>query len=163
VGCLDVASTHGPSARSIYFQSQRSYRPAEGRVEAKRRQRPGPPPATTNRLLAKPGGGPCVNCNWVEVSRGRFVGGRIVKAPDSGAPGLIFFGTILSILSIICTVLSVHMYCMTCNKERAYFLWNVQHVLYILCHLCLLVMHNSSSPAPLYPLASSIPASSPWG
>jgi hypothetical protein len=55
-GCLDVASTHGPSTRSIFFPSRRSYRPAEGRVEAKRRQRPGPPPATTNRLLAEPGG-----------------------------------------------------------------------------------------------------------
>jgi hypothetical protein len=31
--------------------------------------------------LAEPGGGPWVNCAWVEVSRGRFVGGRIVKAP----------------------------------------------------------------------------------
>jgi hypothetical protein len=66
----------------FFFQSRRSYRPAEGRVEAKRRQRPGPPPATTNRLLAEPGGGPCVNCAWVEVSRGRFVGGRIVKVPE---------------------------------------------------------------------------------
>ncbi len=62
------------------FKSLRSYRPAEGRVEAMRRQRPGPPPATTNRLLAEPGGGPWVNCAWVEVSRGRFVGGRIVKS-----------------------------------------------------------------------------------
>jgi hypothetical protein len=35
--------------RSTFFQSRQSYRPAEGRVEAKRRQRPGPPPATTNR------------------------------------------------------------------------------------------------------------------
>jgi hypothetical protein len=82
LACLDVASTHGPSTRSIFFQSRRSYRPAEGRVEAKRCQRPGPPPATTNRLLAEPGGGPWVNCAWVEVSRGRFVGGRIVKAPS---------------------------------------------------------------------------------
>ncbi len=81
VRCLDVASTHDPSTCSIFFQSRRSYRPAEGRVEAKRRQRPGPPPATTNRLLAEPGGGPGANCAWVEVSRGRFVGGRIVKAP----------------------------------------------------------------------------------
>ncbi len=72
---------HDPSTRSIFFQSRRSYRPAEGRVEAKRRQRPGPPPATTNRLLAEPGGGPWANYAWVEVSRGRFVGGRIVKAP----------------------------------------------------------------------------------
>jgi hypothetical protein len=79
-GCLDVASTHGPSTRSIFFKSLRSYRPAEGRVEAMRRQRLGPPPATTNRLLAEPGGGPWVNCAWVEVSRGRFVGGRIVKS-----------------------------------------------------------------------------------
>ncbi len=79
--CLDVASTHDPSTRSLFFQSRRSYRPAEGHVEAKRRQRPGPPPATTNRLLAEPGGGPWVNCAWVEVSRGRFVGGRIVKVP----------------------------------------------------------------------------------
>jgi hypothetical protein len=31
--------------------------------------------------LAEPGGGPWANCAWVEVSRGRFVGGRIVKAP----------------------------------------------------------------------------------
>jgi hypothetical protein len=81
IGCLDVASTHDPSTRSIFFQSRRSYRTAEGRVEAKRRQRPGPPPATTNCLLAEPGGGPWANCAWVEVSRGRFVGGRIVKAP----------------------------------------------------------------------------------
>jgi hypothetical protein len=80
-GCLDVPSTHDPSTCSLFFQSWRSYRPAEGRVEAKRRQRPGPPPATTNRLLAEPGGGPWVNCAWVEVSRGRFVGGRIIKAP----------------------------------------------------------------------------------
>jgi hypothetical protein len=65
----------------VHFQSRRSYRPAEGCVEAKRRQRPGPPPATTNPLLAEPGGGPWVNCAWVKVSRGRFVGGRIVKAP----------------------------------------------------------------------------------
>jgi hypothetical protein len=34
-----------------------------------------------NRFLTEPGGGPRVNCAWVEVSRGRFVGGRIVKAP----------------------------------------------------------------------------------
>jgi hypothetical protein len=33
--------------------------------------------------LAEPGGGPWANCAWVEVSRGRFVGGRIVKAPNS--------------------------------------------------------------------------------
>jgi hypothetical protein len=32
--------------------------------------------------LAEPGGGPWANCAWVEVSRGRFVGGRIVKAPS---------------------------------------------------------------------------------
>jgi hypothetical protein len=83
VGCLDVASMHVPSTRSLFFQSWRSYRPAEGRVEAKRCQRPGPPPATTNRLLAEPGDGPWVNCAWVEVSRGRFVAGRIVKAPYS--------------------------------------------------------------------------------
>jgi hypothetical protein len=82
-GCLDVPSTHDPFTRSLFFQSRRSYRPAEGRVEAKRRQRPGPPPATTNRLLAEPGGGPWANCAWVEVSRGRFVGGRIVKAPSN--------------------------------------------------------------------------------
>ncbi len=81
VRCLDVPSTHDPSTRSLFFQSRRSYRPAEGRVEAKRRQRPGPPPATTNCLLAEPGGGPWANCAWVEVSRGRFVGGRIVKVP----------------------------------------------------------------------------------
>jgi hypothetical protein len=31
--------------------------------------------------LAEPGGGPWANCAWVEVSRGRFVGGRIVKVP----------------------------------------------------------------------------------
>jgi hypothetical protein len=31
------------STRSIFFQFWRSYRPAEGRVEAKRRQLPGPP------------------------------------------------------------------------------------------------------------------------
>ncbi len=42
-GCLDVPSTHDPSTRSLFFQSRRSYRPAEGCVEAKRRQRPGPP------------------------------------------------------------------------------------------------------------------------
>jgi hypothetical protein len=83
IPCLDVASTHSPSTRSIFFQSQHSYRPAEGRVEAKCRQRPGPPPATTNRLLAEPGGGPWANYSWVEVSRGRFVGGRIVKAPSN--------------------------------------------------------------------------------
>jgi hypothetical protein len=88
MGCLDVASTHGPSTRSLFFPSRRSYRPAEGRVEAKRRQRPGPPPATTNRLLAEPGGGPGVNCAWVEVIRGRTVGGRIVKAPCYGARDL---------------------------------------------------------------------------
>ncbi len=76
--CLDVASTHGPSTRSLFFPSRWSYRPAEGRVEAKRRQRPGPPPVTTNRLLAEPGGGPGVNCAWVKVLRGRTVGGRIV-------------------------------------------------------------------------------------
>jgi hypothetical protein len=87
VRCLDVASTHDPSTRSLFFQSRRSYRPAEGRVEAKRRQRPGPPPATTNRLLAEPGGGPWVNCAWVEVSRGRFVGGHIVKVPI--VPGIL--------------------------------------------------------------------------
>ncbi len=80
-GCLDVGSTHGPSTRSIFFPSRWSYRPVEGRVEAKRRQRPGPPPATTHHLLAEPGGGPWVNCAWVEVPRGRTVGGRIVKAP----------------------------------------------------------------------------------
>ncbi len=39
-----------------------------------------------NRLLSEPGGGPGVNCAWVELSRGRFVGGRIVKAPQRIAP-----------------------------------------------------------------------------
>jgi hypothetical protein len=34
----------------------------------------GPPPATTNRLFVEPGGSSGVNCAWVEVSRGRFVG-----------------------------------------------------------------------------------------
>jgi hypothetical protein len=67
--------------RLIFFQSRRSYRPAEGRVEAKRRQQPGPPPATTNRLLAEPGGGPWVNCAWVELSLGRKAGGLNIKAP----------------------------------------------------------------------------------
>ncbi len=43
VPCLDVPSTHDPSTRSLFFQSRHSYRPAEGRVEAKRRQRPGRP------------------------------------------------------------------------------------------------------------------------
>jgi hypothetical protein len=38
-------------------------------------------PATTNRLLAEPGGSPGVNCAWVKVIRGRTVGGCIVKAP----------------------------------------------------------------------------------
>ncbi len=57
-----------------FFQSPRSYRPVEGRVDAKHRQRPLPPPATPNRLLAEPGGGPWVNCAWVEVSRGRLFG-----------------------------------------------------------------------------------------
>ncbi len=51
------------------------------RAEAKSSQQPGPPPAITNCLLAEPVGGPWVNCAWVEVSRGRFVGGRIIKAP----------------------------------------------------------------------------------
>ncbi len=83
-GCLEVASTHVPSTRSLFFQSQRSYQPAEGRVGAKRRQRPRPLPAITNRLLAEPGGGPWVNCAWDEVSRGLFVGGHIIKAPKHG-------------------------------------------------------------------------------
>jgi hypothetical protein len=47
----------------------------------KYRQRLGPPPATMNRFLAEPAGGPWVNCAWVEVLRGRFVGGRIIKGP----------------------------------------------------------------------------------
>jgi hypothetical protein len=47
----------------------------------KYRQRLGPPPATMNRLLAEPAGGPWVNCAGVEVLRGRFVGGRIIKVP----------------------------------------------------------------------------------
>ncbi len=38
-----------------------------------------------NRLLAEPGGGPWVNCAWVEVSRRRFVGGRTIKVPGCWA------------------------------------------------------------------------------
>jgi hypothetical protein len=84
--CLDVWSPGLWSTRSIFFQSRRSYRPAEGRVEAKRRQRPGPPPVTTNRLLAEPGGGPWVNCAWVELSLGPKAGGLNVKVPDMFIP-----------------------------------------------------------------------------
>jgi hypothetical protein len=116
--CLDVASTHSPSTRSIYFSSRRSYRPAESRVEAQRRQRPGPPPATTNRLLAEPDGGPWVNCAWVEVSRGRFVGGRIIKAPIFLHPGLglLRWGMYWHIwagLSISCVVCSPLLFTLT--------------------------------------------------
>jgi hypothetical protein len=53
----------------------------------KYRQRLGPPPATMNRLLAEPASGPWVNCPGVEVLRGRFVGGRIIKVWS----GKIFF------------------------------------------------------------------------
>jgi hypothetical protein len=41
-----------------FLQSWHDYRPAEGCVEAKRCQGSGPPLATTNRLMAEPGGGP---------------------------------------------------------------------------------------------------------
>jgi hypothetical protein len=51
VWCLDIASTHGPSTRSIFFQSRHSYRPAEGCVDAKRRQRPVPPPSDQELLI----------------------------------------------------------------------------------------------------------------
>jgi hypothetical protein len=45
------------------------------------------PPATTNRLLAEPGGGPWVNWAWVEVSCGRFVDGCIVRSKHvAGGP-----------------------------------------------------------------------------
>jgi hypothetical protein len=47
-------SLPGPEICSAwrYVQSRRGYRPAEGRVEARRRQRPGQPTATTNRFVA---------------------------------------------------------------------------------------------------------------
>ncbi len=38
-------------------------------------------PSDHGLLIAEPSGGPWVNCTWVEVSRGGFVGGCIVKAP----------------------------------------------------------------------------------
>jgi hypothetical protein len=57
-----------------FFQSWHNYQPAEGRVEAERSQWPGPPPLTTNRLLAEPDGSPWVNFTWVELLRGRFLG-----------------------------------------------------------------------------------------
>jgi hypothetical protein len=74
---LTSGGVHPPSVHLLtFFQSRHDYWPAEGHVEAKHRQRPGPPPpATLNRLLAEPSGAPWVNRAWVEVSRGRFVGG----------------------------------------------------------------------------------------
>ncbi len=89
VGCLDIESTHFRSTRSLFFQSRRSYQPAEDRVEAKHGQRPGPPPVITNHLLAESSCGPWVHYTWVEVSRGRFVRGCLVKAPTGSIPDLL--------------------------------------------------------------------------
>jgi hypothetical protein len=80
-GSLDFTSTHVLSACSLFFQSRLDYRPSEGHVEARHHPWPGPPPETMKCLLAEPGGGPWVNCAWVEVLRGSFVGGRIIKTP----------------------------------------------------------------------------------
>jgi hypothetical protein len=80
MGRLDVTSTHDPSTHSPFFSLGVTIDPQ--RAVKKRSAVNDPPPlATTNRFLAEPGGGPWVNCAWVEVSRGRFVGGRIIKAP----------------------------------------------------------------------------------
>ncbi len=80
-GCLDVRH---PQTQSLFLSLRVIIDLQRALCVRSAVNGPDPPPATTNCLLAGPGGGPRVNCAWVEVSRGHFVVRRIIKAPGNG-------------------------------------------------------------------------------
>jgi hypothetical protein len=98
--CLDFASTpfHPPIHFFLVSALQSTSR---GPYRSEELPTPGLFPATRNWLLVKPSGSPWVNCAWVEVSCGRYVGGRTVKAPSSPRACHAACPSMLQLLSLI--------------------------------------------------------------